>query len=370
MNSVFQPEWRTQARWKRRFYAKYMTWLERGGYLVVLVVFAAFIFAFNYRVDDVIKADAVPLTFKTWSVAAPPDDQRADYQLVARPGRPVTAGEILYSSAKRTPIVAGIEGVFEKSDRPGDWGQVVDERTIVAEAELQGQTVALADEERPVRLTAFNVSTGSNTLLRASSDRGDIFSSTILSPEAFQEPSRELRESSVKLRDDRQLKVTTPGLLQVDAHAVLEPAESADVALDPPSDFTMPARVTEGQHTGKVQVADLPPAIGDQYREAIRSQVVGRKVRNLDGKTWTIRDLQDVRLVVQLNAMGIDTATQTQLAATAIDRKYVAKIEVPNPPAFLFEALRRARLSGKPVTARVEMVTGARPIAFILLKRS
>ena len=38
IRTVFERTWRSESRWKRRFYARYMTWLERIGYAVVLLL--------------------------------------------------------------------------------------------------------------------------------------------------------------------------------------------------------------------------------------------------------------------------------------------------------------------------------------------
>ncbi len=61
MKKQFPREWRTQNLAKRRFYAKYMTWLEHLGFGVVAVVVGAFIFAFFYQIDDVVTAEGVEI---------------------------------------------------------------------------------------------------------------------------------------------------------------------------------------------------------------------------------------------------------------------------------------------------------------------
>ena len=69
MKTVFPLEWRTQTPWKRRFYAHYMKWLERAGYVLVAGVFAAFVAAFNVKVEDVVSADGVTRAVGTADLA-------------------------------------------------------------------------------------------------------------------------------------------------------------------------------------------------------------------------------------------------------------------------------------------------------------
>ncbi|MBL8041147.1 MAG: hypothetical protein JNM04_07345, partial [Chthonomonas sp.] len=91
MKQVFQPEWRTQNRRKRRFYAKYMKWLEVAGYLVVATVVSLFVLAFNYKVDDVVDAPDVTLTPLTTEYVA--ESSGIVVAQLAAPGTELRAGD-------------------------------------------------------------------------------------------------------------------------------------------------------------------------------------------------------------------------------------------------------------------------------------
>lgn len=411
MKKVFPPEWRTQSRWKRRFYAKYMRTLERAGYLLVIAVFAAFIFAFNYRVDDLVTADKVPvLPFSTPLAAKGPclvvralsNDLAAvkkgqplleivegeetirrygDWKAVDELSKRVrSAGEIkellvAYPKPPTLVVVAPMDGVFRLDAKEGlpvddkaTLGRVVDYNDLRLSASLAGETVAQAQVGQPARISSIVVEPEAGTLFRGT----DAISGRLLQDRVKVALDSRLVGRRVRLRDDVALQVNEISEVQVDASTVRtsggDPTQA--VLLDPPGDFQAEAEVIEGRPSATVQIADLPPALETEVRDIVRTALRGRSVRGIDGTIATLQDAKDVRMVVKLKAGPSTQPDASPIPGAMLSRTFDAQLKVKNPPPFLVEAVREADRAGKAVTARVELRSGSRPIALRLLKKS
>ncbi len=410
MKRVFQPEWRTQSRAKRRFYARYMGWIERGGYFVVLCVIAAFIFAFNYPVEDVIKADNVairPLTVPLIS-DQPAMVARAlvdDYSEVTQ-GQPlveVVEGDqniklfqqyriaqelqrtgvslpanLIFDPPKTRTILASSAGTFRVSNSTdvipsGETiGEVMDYGQLIAEAELEGTTVAKAAMNQKAKISGIIMGTEAGILFRGSSNEADLVSGAILGQETLNLLESELKGKSVRARDDLVLEIESVKNVQIDSHVEVGAGSSGNptVQLDPALNYSLTGAVLEGYSIGTVQIASLPKELSDATTKALESGLTSRNYMTVDGKAVSVTAVRDAKYVLQLGARGVAEGGGAPLPATVISRKFVAKVAVKSPPKFLVEAIRAADRNGKSVTARVEVVTGTRPIAFILLKKS
>ncbi|HWD40310.1 MAG TPA: hypothetical protein VG944_15790, partial [Fimbriimonas sp.] len=249
MKQIFQPEWRTQNRLKRKFYARYMVWLERFGYLVVIAVIGAFLFAFNYPVDDTISADGVKL-----AAAATPVDAK-DHTLIVRrlkndfddvkAGDPVLevvegdqaiqsyqrwqkidslrsdlgATADLTSLARRYPrpstktILAPTAGTFRCDPKTDDVAQgtevchVSDYSTVQLHATLTGDSVAKAAVGQWAKISNIDVESDSGTVLRATASQGPLLSHQVLGPEIRKDVAARLAGHAVQFRDDLPLKI-------------------------------------------------------------------------------------------------------------------------------------------------------------------
>lgn len=410
MRRVFQPEWRTQNRLKRRFYAKYMNWLEKGGYFVVFCVFAAFVFAFNYKVDDVIAADGVEIRAAATPIASElpslverllvEDGQtvvkgQALFTLVegdenVRAGRLWSALESLKDAGVSVPdrmelsppphrtVAAPVGGTVRLHARegvvaPGEpIASIVDFSELTIDAELEGNTVPRAREGLLARVAGISYNSESRILFRGSSRKGDVLSSSILKDEIRQRIESRLKGSAVLLRDDLPLAIEGVGLTQVDAHLDLVPTEDSTGAIqaEPATDFSVKGTVASGTHLATVQVAELPQDLTKAVTGEVGASVVHRKIRTVQGGVFQVERVGDVGLVVQLKAKGALPAASPGLKVTAINRRYAAKITLDAPPRSLVDAVRTAEVEGRKITGRVEVVTGSRPIALILLKKS
>lgn len=414
MKQIFQPEWRTQNRIKRRIYTKYMGWLEKFGYLVVLCVLGAFVFAFNYRVDDVVKADGVKLEPAATLIEAKEPTLIAqalaeDFAEV-RVGQPlleVVRGEdaiqryrrwskldelrrevgqtaeiermgAQYAKPATQIVVSPVAGTFRFSNsgevaQPGTTlARVVDYNNLEIAASLEGQTVANASVGQTARVTAINLGSADKTLFRGSSPTGATLSGKIIGPETKGILEAGLKGAAIQLRDDSPLEISGVGEVQVDAHIDRSPAsaETNAISLDPPANYIVRAKVVEGSPSAVAQIADLPPELQEKAKASIREAIQNRVIQDLDGSLAKLVDAKDVRLVVKLNAKGTAKDSAVKLPGTMISRKFDARLRVESPPPFLVQAVKEADRNGAAVTARVELVTGHRPIAFILLKKS
>lgn len=414
MKQVFPSEWRTQNRFKRRIYSKYMGWMEKVGYLVVLAVLGAFVFAFNYRVDDVVKADGVKIEPAAKHITA--DDKTLVAKVLAEDFAEVRKGQAILEVVRGdtaiqqyrrwasidtlrgevglTPevqrltaqhpkpatqmISAPADGVFridykaEEAEAGTTLARVVDYNDLRLIASLEGQTVPKAAVGQTARITALNLGSPDKTLFRGSSSQGPALSGRLIGGEARKILEDGLRGASVQLRDDTPLGIGDLGELQIDAKVsrAAAGANLAAVPLDPPAQYVLKAQVVEGTPSAVVQIADLPAELQERARAAIQKSIKDRVIQDLDGSLAKLVDANDIRFVAKLNAKGELKDSGLKLQGSMISRKFDATLKIDSPPPFLIQAIREADRNGSAVTARVELITGNRPIAFILLKKS
>lgn len=399
MSRYIAPEWRTRSLPKRRFYAKYMGWLERVGYLVVLSVFAAFIFAFNYPVDDLVRAENVPIEPRAHPV------RHQDEVLIVRllveefseveAGQPVVevavgaeaieayrrweAGQVLgqtLAAPALTQLSAPVAGMLRSLDpKMVEAGEpiveVLDFSDIRLRAKLSGDTVAKARKGQTARLDAINLNTEAPAIFRARTNTGDVIGRSVLNGEINDALAGELSKNAVQLRNDLALQVTGVESVEVDAHATWQPADAApSTRLDPVRDRALTATVVEGSHTATIQVADLPPDARRKAEDIVRRGVEAGVYRTPDDQTGRLSDVEDIRFVLKVRTEEVAAEGSEPLPGTKLDRHFEAELRVDSPPDYLVEALRASARSGAQVTARVQLKTGTRPIALILLRRS
>ncbi len=384
MKRVFPPEWRTQNKAKRRFYAKYMGWLEKGGFLVVTAVFVGFIYAFNYPVEDTIRADGVQL--KAASIKVKSD---ASYTVVSRSvqdfeevksgqeiGKVVATGDPAGKPFPNKTIYAPADGVVkglavgEEVEAGETIIEVLDYSKLEAEASLEGQTVAKAAAGQKARFTSLNIPSSSMTLFRGSAAGQDIISGQLIDDEIRSLIQESLKGQKLGARDEIVMEAGEIKQIQIDAKLDWKEGGTASgITLDPSSRTQFPAEVLEGTHEVNVQIAQLPPDLRKKVEELLRSKLAGKAVTLPAGGTKTLGEISSLGIIVQMSASQAQS-TSSSIPAAVLGHKFSAKVSLPNAPAYLSEAVRRADKEGKAVTARVEVVTGTRPIALLLLRRS
>ncbi len=410
MKQVFQPEWRTQNRRKRRFYAKYMKWLEVAGYLVVATVVSLFVLAFNYKVDDVVDAADVTLTPLTTEyvaesngivvaqLAAPGADVRAGdpvleivsgdsnvsaYQrwaaieslkndpsaaaLVARNVKPVTT--VIRSPGAGTVQIDFAATNFQAKTK---LFSVLDYRQIECSADLSGPTVANARVGQAAKISRLTIG-GSSAIFRSTTPRGPVLSSELISENALTELNRLVAGQPLTLRDNGPLKVDGVSSIEVDSRSEVSDAAGQEpgISLEPPTNYSLNIDIVEGSLGANAQIADLPASVRDSVAGVIAKDVVGKSLTDVQGNKLSLANTRDMNIVMKVKASPASApATGQNIDGTTLKQVFHAKLRLSNPPEFLVKLLKSARQSGKEVKARVEVKTGARPFAFILLKKS
>ncbi len=311
--SIFRQEWRTQSRRKRRFYAIYMTWLERIGYTITAILLAAFVGCFFYQVDEWITADGVEVTSQD--------------------------------------------------------GQ------LFVEASLAGKSVAKAQSGQYAELANFRVQGDDDTILRlttsgAVAETG--YTSRLLASSARNVLTEALVGQTVQAREDIPLKVTGIQSIEIDAKVSANPSSEPGEQLDPDRDRKATGKVVSGKHTMQAQLGDLPPQVQDSLRATLKERLVGREI-TVDsveaGASVVIGDLLDAHAVVKLEA-GDGESAAPALRVAPLKRGFDARIALDTVDPVIRELVDTALANGHKVTANVRVKTGSKPIAYFLLRRS
>ena len=384
-----------------------MRTLERAGYALVAGVFAAFILAFNYSVEDLVTADKVQIVPFSVPLNAAETTRVTEYlvedQQAVTKGQPlmrVVRGDFVAQYAaweavqtlrnrvgeteevrrllllcpKPVPqtVAAPVAGVFrqvaETAEAEEPLAQIVDYSDLRLAASLAGQTVSQAAVGQPTRITSISIEPDAGVLFRGT----DSISGSILGKELKDAISKDLVGRGVRVRDDIPLAVTEVTEVQVDATTRFDSATPSgeSVALDPVGSLVLDAEVISGTPAATIQVADLPPNVYESARKLAQDGTLNRAVKKIDGSTAQIAGVENLRFLVKLKAGPAGEGMASELAGAMVSRSFEAGVRLKQPPEFLIEAVRRADVAGRKVTARVEMVTGKRPIALRLLKKS
>lgn len=397
MKSIFPPEWRTQNRAKRRFYAKYMGWLEKGGFVIVAAIFAGFVYAFTYQVEDVVKADGVTLAASATEVKA--ERFTLVGQKTVKDFEPVKKGQKVgerlddireirgwqHAIAKGLigqlrvswgDLVSPADGVIKWLDSEGEVKtgesifKVMNYSKLEVQGALEGQTVAKAKAGQRARLTSLVIPPAASVLFRGNAEGQDLISGQLLGEEVRSLIAESLAGRKLTARDELPLDAGEIKQVQVDAKLTWKEGGAGGTApLDPSSREVFPAEVAEGTHEVTLQTASLPADLKAKVSERIKESLLGRSVQLSNGQKKTIESVEKVGVIVHLKGTEAAQAANS-LPASILNHKFNAKIQLTQPPAYLIEAVKRADREGKTVTARAEVVTGFRPIALLLLKRS
>lgn len=409
ISPIFKPEWRTQNRFKRRIYTKYMTWLERGGYLAVAIILALFVGSFVYRVDDYVTAQAVPITPNTTKFTA--DDSTLVVRIIPADFAEVKKGDPLIEIVKGddairkfqlwqaveaakqsgdksfaaipstkpqlTTIIATEDGTFRMDSKPGTTlakkdliGRLVHYDNLEAIGSFKGDTVPAAKDADVATISGISVDTGNDTILRATSPIGAMLSRSLAGDSVKSALGSSLTGTKVKLRDDVPLEIKSISGVEVDAVVQGKSAASSSLVLDPPANMKLQGTVIHGEHMAEVQFAELPKEVRAAADEALSKAVAGQNVAQPNGSSFDISSISDAKYVVKAKAKISDSQSKGGISASSLSRTFDATIKIDSPPPYLIAKVRLADKLGKAVTAKVEVKTGTRPIAFILLRRS
>jgi hypothetical protein len=288
-----------------------MGWLERTGFVVVALLLAGFVGSFFYEVDEWISAEGVEIQLN--------------------------------------------------ADKTG----------FVASASLSGKSVAKAAEGQKAEISNIRIASEGDTLLRAQLDgasRGEAISRRLAGESVRKALESSLVGRSVRAREDVPLKVTGIGEIEVEAGVRTSAAAGQGQSFDPDPDQTLTGHVVQGRHVLSAQLGDLPPDIRQAATLALERQLVGQSVE-VQGRPQLVEAIHDPRFVVKLEAEGVGQGSDP-LPGASLKRSFEATIELSKVPDDLAARMREAIRQGRKVTAKIQVRTGSRPIAYFLLRRS
>lgn len=403
-------EWRPKQRWKRRFYAVYMRWLERVGYLIVFCVIGSFIFAFNYKVDELIKADGVTIEPVTTAVAA--EDKVLVTRSFVQHGQDVAKGAKLFEivvgesdiethhlirmlsgrninssaliSRKPNSVVvtspsAGVV-IFEEGSSPEgktlEKGQAIAKvanfSELRAEASLSGQSVAVAEVGNEAIISAVVVQPESSILFRGFSGKDTLVSGQLFHAEVTEQITKLLMGKVVAIPNDRSFEIKGVSDIQIDGSVQTVVSKSTEVAivLEPKTSDVFIGKVVSGVHSAQYQLGALPAELKAKIETALRERATAKNLTGGGSEILSINGLDKLNIVVKGDSQSVAESVPAELRGVAVKRSFDGEIRLANPSPSLLQHVRMATLNGRKVTARIEVKTGNRPIAFTLLKKS
>lgn len=403
-------EWRPKQRWKRRFYAVYMRWLERLGYLIVLCVIGSFIFAFNYKVDELIKADGV--TIEPVTTAVPAEDKVLVTRSFVQHGQDVAKGAKLFEivvgdsdiethrlmkmlsdrningsslvSKRPTSVIvtspsAGVV-IFEEGASPE--GKTIEKGEAIAkvanfdelraEASLSGQSVAAAEVGNDAIISAVVVQPESGVLFRGFSGSNTLVSGQLFHAEVVDQISKLLTGKVVAIPNDRSFEIKGVSEVQIDGSVQTSTSQSGEdpVVLEPKTSDVFVGKVVSGVHSAQYQLGALPADLKASIETALRERATKKNLSSDGNQVLTILGLDKLNIVVKGDSQSVAESVPAELRGVAVKRSFDGEILLENPSPTLLKHVRLATLNGRKVTARIEVKTGNRPIAFTLLKKS
>lgn len=407
MRHKFPAEWRTQNRARRRFYAKYMTWLENLGFVVVAAVVLGIAYSFFYRIDDLVSAEGVELR-PVSSIVSSDSPVKVVRWLVddlaeVERGVPVAevlvganeieawerweateearrlAPDLVIGSAERPMAMTWVAestgtirvGSEETVEPGGEIYRIEDYSAVVAEATLGGETVNRADVGQEARFGSISWGAANSPIFRVQSNQGPLVSRKVLGSAVAEALAGGLAGYAVRLTDDKALSIAGVESVEVEGDALFESGDGGGaLPLDPPREVKVVGTVTGGVASAVVQTSDLPADVQEALEAEVRKEVEGTAVETVGGESGRLAAVDSLRYVVKLKTEGAAGNGARLLSASRVDRKFSAQLRIDDPPAFLVRSMKEAARRGESVTAKVEVKTGTRPIAFILLKRS
>lgn len=414
--SIFQPEWRTQSRRKRRFYARYMGWLEKTGFVVVSLLLAAFAGSFFYEVDEWVTAEDVPIEAAKAEITA--DEPiylmrvLVDDGVEVRKGDPVfwvfkgdegiRTGTMVdamekalqaaqnpeerdrlvkvanpYLSRQPAVITAPMSGTLMltrdlargKLDKGAALAVIRDYGHLQVQANLAGKSVAKADVGQRAELTNIRIQGSDDTLLRANLPSGrTAVSRQVVGEDVRKALTDALVGQPVSAREDIPLKVQKIDSIEIEGEMQTASSTAGSLAFDPAPDFKLRGSVQAGKHLLSAQLGDLPAEVRERAVASLKKDLQGKSVI-LDGKPIQIEALLDPRFVIKLSAEGAAVAGKA-ISVASLKRSYDATVVLGTVPTDLLVRIKEAHRQGRTVTAKVQVRTGSRPIAYFLLRRS
>jgi multidrug resistance efflux pump len=323
-------------------------------------------------------------------------------------------------------VVAPDDLEFRRVDADAEILKVADLNDLRVSGKFMGETVADARTGQKANIKAIVPDYKTGLVFRGDTvPRGRYFwqkerisSYRLLDPKIKEIVKEAFKGRTITQRDDIPFQVTDVTGVEVDADidtAALGsplsalgpskptpvPAESrepraesgseATFSADAPAELALTGKVVKGKHLVTVQVADLPTDVVKRVTARVAEQLRGKVIDApqepaREGgpvplqalRVEAVRDAEIIAKVKGENAApaGPTARLKAEAARSAVrgaslekERQFEATVRIQNPPPFLKDRVLELLEMGQEVKARVELKTGRRPVAFLLLKR-
>lgn len=425
IRSPFERAWRAQTRAKKLFYATYMKWLVRFGYATVILLLLGAGAAFVYKIDDVIKADNVEIVPEFSEIKAA--KQSAIVKPLIATGTAVSPGDELFQIAEDSEIEqyfadrALSKSVGNGRAVPGVSWQKPNLKTVVASVsgiliyeddnpyKIYEPEAALAKIENPERWIAIatlkgesapNAAVGKKAVLShllVDSESKTTVRIELAGPNSAsvvgRNVSQNLRGELNTLLDGKRLIVPRDSPLSirevtdVEVDIVASGHRSSGlggdkerpILMDFSPDLQLTGVVESGEHILTAQIADLPHDVRRHADAMLTNSLEGKRIgaptaNGVD--PFDISDMREFKYILKVKASEQSGTSPLkpdpkgdEIRGVSLERAYKATIRLEGLTESLKKQLFAMHRSRK-ITARVEVITGQKPIALILLKRS
>lgn len=403
VHRMFRPEWRTQNRRRRRFFALYMGWLERVGYIVSAGLLALFGYSFYWPTDEYVTVEEAFIEAKPMADASlvAPAELLIEAKLVDD-GQEVVAGQPLlryyqgeearlrraYLEAKEILEARGLDAKRELELLQANSGQgapriyvakasgvvrldapertwfnatekvleILDYSKLQIASTLAGKSISRAKVGQEAEVSSIKFGAEGGVAVFGESSNGSFVSRSLLSPQFVQSVKSSLNDTVVQARDDVPLVLKEVEDIEVETRFTGGVGQTIS---EPLPGFTLKGKVEEGRHVLVGQLALLPEAVRKQIESALSQEFERNKVSVVGSP----------RLLVKFRAEDGTTAEEAVNVAS-LKRTFDATIRIVDPPAEFIDRVKRANRMGKKVSCRVRVKTGTRSLANMLLRRS
>ena len=313
----------------------------------------------------------------------------------------------------RIVICAPISGVvvapddldFKKIDADAEILKVVDLSDLRLTAKLSGDTAADARTGQTATIKAiypdyktgvtFRGDTVPEGSYRWQNER--VTSYSLLDASIKDKVKDAFKDRTITRQDDIPFNVTEVTDVELNSDLQTVPVDESEVATpdksvlpaDAPAELELSGKVVEGKHLLVVQLTDVPPAVIKEANDSVTNKLRGKVVAvpqepETEGGEAPIRHLRvegvgNTRIIAKMKGENDKAkgptkelkreAKRNSIRGGFLERQYEATVQIQNPPPFLKAKVLELLEQGKEVKAKVELKTGRRPVAFLLLRR-
>jgi multidrug resistance efflux pump len=312
--------------------------------------------------------------------------------------------------APRIVLSAPIDGVvvapddleFRRVDADAEILKVADLNDLRVAGKFMGETVADARTGQKANIKAIVPDYKTGLVFRGDTvPRGRYFwqkerisSYRLLDPKIKEIVKDAFKGRTITQRDDIPFQVTDVTGVEVDSDLTSSETGAAakeSIVGDAPAELALTGQVVKGMHRVTVQVADLPADVVKRVTARVSEQLRGKVIEApqqpareggpVPLQALRVEAVRDAQIIAKVKGENVAPAGTTarlkaEAARSAVrgaslekERQFEATVRIENPPPFLKDRVLELLEMGQEVKARVELKTGRRPVAFLLLKR-